>query len=67
MKTLEQLGISRAPWTNKLGRGTEWNSVWDATNGQVLSGGYVESVSDARLIASAPKLYKTEYSLVDVI
>lgn len=61
MKTIEQLGISPAPWSNTVG-GTEkpfeTNSVWDAMNGGILTGGYAESLNDARLIAAAPDLYK---------
>ena len=42
MKTLEELGISPAPWSNTVG-GTEkpfeTNSVWDAMNGGILTGG----------------------------
>ena len=60
MKTLERLGISPAPWTNTINteKPFEINSVWDARNGCVLSGGYSESLNDARLIAAAPELYE---------
>ena len=59
MKTLEQLGISPTPWSNtvRTKKPFEINSVWDARNGCILSGGYSESLNDARLIAAAPKLY----------
>lgn len=60
MKTVEQLGISPAPWSNTVGaeKPFEANSVWDAKNGGVLTGGYAESLNDARLIAAAPDLYE---------
>ena len=60
MKTLEQLGISPAPWSNtvRTKEPFEINSVWDARNGCVLSGGYSKSLNDARLISSAPDLYE---------
>ena len=45
MKTLEELDISPVPWSNIVGteKPFEINSVWDARNGCVLSGGYSES------------------------
>ena len=60
MKTIEQLNISPTPWTNTINteKPFEINSVWDARNGCILSGGYSESLNDARLIASAPDLYE---------
>lgn len=60
MKTLEQLGISPTPWSNTINtkKPFEVNSVWDARNGAILSGGYGESLNDARLIAAAPDLYE---------
>ena len=59
-KPLEQLGISPAPWTNIINteKPFEVNLVWDARNGGILTGGYGESLNDARLIAAAPDLYK---------
>lgn len=59
MKKIEQLGISPAPWSNTVGteKPFETNSVWDARNGGILTGGYAESLNDARLIAAAPDLY----------
>ena len=60
MKTIEQLNISPTPWTNTINteKPFEINSVWDARNGCILSGGYSESLNDARLIAAAPDLYE---------
>ena len=66
MKTLEQLGISPAPWSNTVEteKPFEINSVWDARNGGILTGGYTESLNDARLIAAAPKLYAACYEML---
>ena len=66
MKTIEQLNISPTPWTNTINteKPFEINSVWDARNGCILSGGYSESLNDARLIASAPNLYEALYDVV---
>ena len=60
MKTLQELDISPVPWSNIVGteKPFEINSVWDARNGCILSGGYAQSVNDARLTAAGPKLYK---------
>ena len=60
MKTIEQLNISPTPWTNTINteKPFEINSVWDARNGCILSGGYFESLNDARLIAAATDLYE---------
>ena len=60
MKTVEQLGISPTPWSNMVEteKPFETNSVWDAKNRGVLTGGYSESINDARLIAAAPELYQ---------
>ena len=66
MKTLEELDISPVPWSNIVGteKPFEINSVWDARNGCILSGGYAQSVNDARLIAAAPELYEALYDVV---
>lgn len=66
MKTLEQLNISSTPWTNTINteKPFEINSVWDARNGGILTGGYTESLNDARLIAAAPDLYEALYDVV---
>ena len=52
MKTLEQLGISPAPWT-KAG------DIVDANEGPVIFNAYEDDdYANARLIAAAPELYE---------
>ena len=51
MKTLEQLGISPAPWKSYL-------SVFDAENMELCDSDGVYSKGDAILIAAAPDLYE---------
>lgn len=38
--------------------------MWDARNGGILTGGYTESLNDARLIAAAPELYEALAALL---
>ena len=53
MKTLEQLGISPTPWT-KAG------DIVDDNEGRVIFNAYEDDdYANARLIAAAPKLYKS--------
>ena len=60
MKCINELGISPWPWTNviRTKRPFMVNQVWDSRNGEILSGGYGESVPDATLIAAAPEMYE---------
>lgn len=66
MKTLEQLGISPAPWSNiiETEKPFEVNSVWDARNGCILTGEYAGSLADARLITAAPYLYEALAAMI---
>lgn len=66
MKTIKQLVISPTPWTNTINtkKPFEANSVLDARNVCILSGGYAESLNDARLIAAAPDLYEALASII---
>lgn len=69
MKRFEDLGCSPAPWSNTVGteKPFETNSVWDARNGGILTGGYAESLNDARLIAAAPELYEALRGLLEIV
>ena len=61
MKTLEQLGISPTPWTKD-------GDIVDDGEGRVIFNAYEDDdYANARLIAAAPDMYKTEYDLVNVI
>lgn len=71
MKTLEQLGISPAPWKPE-DDGMGYKDIWcnapvteDSEGENIIA----EAISkkDANMIAAAPDMYKTEYDLVDVI
>ena len=58
MKTLEQLGISPAPWT-KAG------DIVDDNEGLVIFNAYEDDdYANARLIAAAPKLYEACYEML---
>ena len=58
MKTLEQLGISPAPWT-KAG------DIVDDNEGRVIFNAYEDDdYANARLIAAAPELYEALYDVV---
>ena len=58
MKTLEQLGISPAPWT-KAG------DIVDDNEGLVIFNAYEDDdYANARLIAGAPKLYEACYEML---
>ena len=62
MKTLEQLGISPAPW--KI---NEYATVLDRYS-TIISGQYGPyNWHNARIIAAAPELYDTLQSLVEYI
>lgn len=64
MKTLEQLGISPAPW-NVSGSGKTNGCIVDAEGIICASGaphGYPSA--NARLIAAAPELYEALYDVV---
>ena len=59
MKTLEQLGISPAPWT-KAG------DIVDDGEGRVIFNAYEDDdYANARLIAAAPKLYGKAYEVAE--
>ena len=59
MKTLDQLGISPAPWT-KAG------DIVDDNEGRVIFNAYEDDdYANARLIAAAPKLYEKAYEVAD--
>ena len=59
MKTLEQLGISPAPWT-KAG------DIVDDNEGRVIFNAYEDDdYANARLIAASPELYENAYKVAD--
>ena len=64
MKRIEELGISPWPWTFCESIDNARCVVRNLL-GKIIVG-YTNS-SNARLIAAAPNMYKTEYDLVDVI
>ena len=66
MKTLEELNISPVPWRNTIKSKIPLESgfVWDALSDGILTGGYAESLNDARLIAASPYMYKYGAELV---
>lgn len=66
MKTLEELNISPVPWRNTIKSKIPLESgfVWDAMSDGILTGGYAESVNDARLIAAAPDLYEALAAMI---
>ena len=55
MKTLEQLGISPAPWKSYFSASIR---VFDAENMELCDSDGVYSKGDAILIAAAPELYE---------
>ena len=67
MKTLEQLGISPAPWYIEKNTGVLCAKSERYKHPIVDDYGNFENNNDKLLIAAAPDMYKTEYELVDVI
>ena len=71
MKTLEQLGISPAPWRKTLYEFGDEDAQYQVTvadarfpvGAVTLSGEYCEA--DANLIAASPKLYENAYEVAD--
>ena len=61
MKTLEQLGISPAPWSAKNLLGYR---VFNHERFELCDSDSVFSLADARLIAAAPELYEALYEAV---
>lgn len=67
MKKLEELGISLTPW--EIGRCSDgWNIVRDAKGKYAATPDgdeETEAISNARLIAAAPKLYGKAYEVAE--
>lgn len=73
MKTLEQLGISPAPWT-KLGDCSIYREVLAADDSRVIDNDWnanspsnPKAEPNARLIAAAPDLYEALRGLLEIV
>lgn len=64
MKTLEQLGISPAPWKSYFSASTR---VFDAENMELCDSDGVYSKGDAILIAAAPELYEALAAMLSCV